>query len=139
MKRAARSRQFGTVVCLAFLLLVIQGQAFAQDEASAEKVRERYTKYEFEIPMRDGVKLFTAVYAPKDTSKRYPFLLTRTPYSVSPYAWTTIAPRSDRRATSRRLDTFSFIKTPADAICPKASFNKYGLTFPTSEAPEIFK
>ena len=46
---------------------------------------EHYTKFEHRIPMRDGVRLFTAVYAPKDTSERYPFLLTRTPYSVAPY------------------------------------------------------
>ena len=50
-----------------------------------EKVRERYTKYEYRIPMRDGVRLFTAVYVPKDTSRTYPILLTRTPYSVAPY------------------------------------------------------
>jgi hypothetical protein len=37
------------------------------------------------IPMRDGVKLFSSVYVPKDTSQTYPFLLTRTPYSVAPY------------------------------------------------------
>ena len=48
-------------------------------------VRATYTKYEYMVPMRDGVRLFTAVYVPKDTSQRYPFLLTRTPYSVSPY------------------------------------------------------
>jgi uncharacterized protein len=35
--------------------------------------------------MRDGKRLFTAVYVPKDTSRRYPFLMTRTPYSVAPY------------------------------------------------------
>ena len=35
--------------------------------------------------MRDGVKLYTTVYAPKDTSQSYPILLTRTPYSVAPY------------------------------------------------------
>ena len=35
--------------------------------------------------MRDGKKLFTAVYVPKDSSQTYPILLTRTPYSVSPY------------------------------------------------------
>ncbi len=46
-------------------------------------VREHYTKYEYRIPMRDGVKLFTAVYVPKDQSKPYPFLMIRTPYSVS--------------------------------------------------------
>ncbi len=35
--------------------------------------------------MRDGVRLFTAVYVPKDTSQRYPILLSRTPYSCQPY------------------------------------------------------
>src|SRR5438874_1933907 len=34
---------------------------------------------------RDGARLFTAVYAPKDTSQRHPILLTRTPYGVQPY------------------------------------------------------
>ncbi|WP_227544547.1 CocE/NonD family hydrolase [Sapientia aquatica] len=45
-------------------------------------VREHYTKYEFNIPMRDGVHLFTVVYLPKDSSKSYPFLFQRTPYSA---------------------------------------------------------
>ena len=35
--------------------------------------------------MRDGVKLFTSVYEPKDASRKYPFLMVRTPYSCSPY------------------------------------------------------
>jgi putative CocE/NonD family hydrolase len=48
-------------------------------------LREHYTKYEYNIPMRDGVHLFTAVYVPKDNDKRYPILLSRTPYSVKPY------------------------------------------------------
>lgn len=37
------------------------------------------------IPMRDGTKLFTAIYMPKDTSEKYPFLMMRTPYSCAPY------------------------------------------------------
>jgi uncharacterized protein len=37
------------------------------------------------IPMRDGVKLFASIYAPKDISQKYPILLTRTPYTVAPY------------------------------------------------------
>jgi hypothetical protein len=56
-----------------------------QAPSGAGRVRERYTKYEFRIPMRDGARLFTSVYVPKDTSVRYPFLVTRTPYSVGPY------------------------------------------------------
>jgi uncharacterized protein len=48
-------------------------------------VKSHYTKYEYRISMRDGVHLFTAVYVPKDGSQVYPFLITRTPYSVAPY------------------------------------------------------
>ena len=35
--------------------------------------------------MRDGKRLFTAVFVPKDAEKTYPFLMTRTPYNVAPY------------------------------------------------------
>src|ERR1051326_9615733 len=48
-------------------------------------VKAHYTKYEYRIPMRDGKKLFTYVYVPKDASQTYPILMDRTPYSVGPY------------------------------------------------------
>ncbi len=48
-------------------------------------VRKFYDKSEVTIPMRDGVKLFTTIYAPKDKSKTYPILMQRTCYSVEPY------------------------------------------------------
>ena len=48
-------------------------------------VKDNYDKKEYLVEMRDGVKLFTAVYSPKDKSKQYPILLTRTPYSCAPY------------------------------------------------------
>ncbi len=51
-------------------------------------VRENYTKFEYRIPMRDGVKLFTSVYVPKDVfteERTYPIMLQRTGYSVAPY------------------------------------------------------
>lgn len=48
-------------------------------------VTENYEKYEYQIPMRDGIKLFTAVYVPKDEAEQYPILLNRTPYNVRPY------------------------------------------------------
>ena len=54
----------------------------------AAAVRENYTKFEYRIPMRDGVRLFTAVYIPKDVfseGRTYPIMLTRTPYNVAPY------------------------------------------------------
>jgi putative CocE/NonD family hydrolase len=49
------------------------------------QLRELYTKYEYRIPMRDGKRLLTAVYVPKDSSKTHPFLIQRTPYSAAPY------------------------------------------------------
>ncbi len=54
-------------------------------QQTADAVKARYTKYEHLIPMRDGVRLFTAVHVPKDKSQKYPLLITRTPYSVAPY------------------------------------------------------
>jgi uncharacterized protein len=58
-----------------------------QLDAQAAEIRERYSKREYRIAMRDGTKLFTVVYSPKDASpaRTYPFLIERTPYSVAPY------------------------------------------------------
>src|SRR5919109_1622952 len=65
-----------------FLLLLLSISTFAQ---GLEYVKANYTKYEYRIPMRDGAKLFTSVYSPKDASQKYPIMMTRTPYSVAPY------------------------------------------------------
>jgi len=67
---------------LTLLLLVSAPVLYPQ---GLEYVKAHYTKYEYEIPMRDGKKLFTSVYVPKDDSEKYPILLMRTPYSVQPY------------------------------------------------------
>ncbi|GAB4162190.1 MAG: CocE/NonD family hydrolase [Winogradskyella sp.] len=48
-------------------------------------VKDNYTKKEVMIAMRDGIKLHTTIYSPKDTSKTYPMLMMRTPYSCRPY------------------------------------------------------
>lgn len=77
----ARARR--TLVLLALLSAPLQGQAPGWPDGAA--LRERYAKREVMIPMRDGVKLFTAIYTPRDSSKTFPILLTRTPYSASPY------------------------------------------------------
>jgi putative CocE/NonD family hydrolase len=53
--------------------------------SNQDYVRANYTKHEFRIPMRDGVRLHTAVYVPKDASQTYPILMVRTPYSCRPY------------------------------------------------------
>ncbi len=72
------------------LMIVVFGlthAGFAQQGQmpNVEDVKANYTKKEVQIPMRDGVKLFTSIYMPKDTSQKYPFLMQRTPYSVGPY------------------------------------------------------
>jgi putative CocE/NonD family hydrolase len=71
-----RFRRFSLVFALLQAILLGQG---------CDWIRENYAKHEFRIPMRDGARLYTIVYAPKDTSRTYPFLLIRTPYSASPY------------------------------------------------------
>lgn len=55
------------------------------NQDDAEYIREHYTKVEKLIPMRDGVKLFTVIYVPRDSTKTYPILFNRTPYSAGPY------------------------------------------------------
>ncbi len=47
--------------------------------------RDNYYKIEKSIPMRDGVKLFTSIYVPKDSSEKHPILMERTPYNCAPY------------------------------------------------------
>jgi hypothetical protein len=70
----------------AALLLMSPVLAAATGPAAGFDLREHYAKYEYQIAMRDGVKLFTAVYVPKDeSSTKHPFLMRRTPYSVAPY------------------------------------------------------
>ncbi len=62
--------------------LIIIAQSNLQDSAW---IRDNYSKKEVYIPMRDGIKLFTAVYMPKDVTEKHPILMTRTPYSCAPY------------------------------------------------------
>ncbi len=71
-----------TLLLLALTAMTIGSGALAQETSP---VKARYTKHEYQIVMRDGVKLFTSVYVPKDTSQKYPIIMQRTPYSVAPY------------------------------------------------------
>ena len=74
------------LACSAGAQATSQAAAHADAPAQKRNPREAYTKYEYRIPMRDGIKLFTTVYVPKDSSKPYPFLMQRTPYSAGVYA-----------------------------------------------------
>jgi putative CocE/NonD family hydrolase len=69
---------------LLVFVLVLGSNSLAMAQG-LEQVKALYTKYEYRIPMRDGKKLFTAVYVPKDQAQTYPILLMRTPYTVGPY------------------------------------------------------
>lgn len=73
-----RLRQILALPLLLSLTPIASGQG-------REEVKANYTKFEYRIPMRDGVKLFTSLYIPKDTSKTYPIMMSRTPYTVAPY------------------------------------------------------
>jgi uncharacterized protein len=82
MKLSRRSAIKG-LACAALLAITgMIGPSGAQDRLD---VGATYAKSEHLIVMRDGVKLFTSVYSPRDTSQKYPIMLLRTPYSVGPY------------------------------------------------------
>ena len=83
------------LAALVFTVFLSAGSAPCQEAAPIQQppspafVPAHYTKYEFRIPMRDGKRLFTAVYVPKlgafQDKGPYPFLMDRTHYSVAPY------------------------------------------------------
>jgi putative CocE/NonD family hydrolase len=72
------------ITLLSLCLITIPGNT-ANYSAQSNNPKDNYNKYEYRIPMRDGITLFTAVYIPKDTTRNYPILLMRTPYAVTPY------------------------------------------------------
>jgi len=65
------------IVCLWHITPVEAQESF--------NIHEYYTKAEYMVPMRDGIRLYTQVYTPEDVTDRYPILITRTPYSVGSY------------------------------------------------------
>jgi len=69
------------------------------DDDITRALREHYTKYEYRIAMRDGVRLFTHVYVPKDRGQSHPILLMRTPYGIGPYGIDNYPSSKEPRAT----------------------------------------
>ncbi|MGI8786232.1 MAG: CocE/NonD family hydrolase [Pyrinomonadaceae bacterium] len=76
---------FSLIVLCQFSLFAQMPRMTAEQQELATYVKENYTKREVMIPMRDGVKLFTSIYEPKDKAQKYPFMFDRTPYTVAPY------------------------------------------------------
>jgi len=95
---------------LALLLLSCATSALGASTNTAW-LSELYTKYEHRIPMRDGIRLFTRVYLPKDDSEPWPILLTRTPYALKPYGADNF---SDPAGTFQSLARDKFILVSQD-------------------------
>jgi len=79
------------VVLVLSLLMAVGCGALGQAPGTSQEefIKTHYAKFEYRIPMRDGAKLFVAVYTPQAGAFKdpgpYPFLMTRTPYSCGPY------------------------------------------------------
>ncbi len=120
------------VAFIACLLLGAPRVATAQPRPNQDNrfsVRSNYTKFEYFIPMRDGAKLCTEVYVPKDSSKTYPIMFQRTPYSVRPYGTNNY---SDRLAPGSMFASNGFIFAFQDV---RGRFNSEGIFI--DEAPHI--
>ena len=74
---------------ISIVLSIFATFSFAQ--AQNNFVKENYTKVDTTITMRDGIKLYTVIYIPKDQKEKYAFLMERTPYSCGPYGDTNYA------------------------------------------------
>jgi uncharacterized protein len=75
----------GSVLSILLAVCFVYAQPGRVNKADSAYIKDNYIKHEYQIPMRDGKKLFTSVYIPKDSSKKYPIMMDRTPYSVAPY------------------------------------------------------
>lgn len=87
---------------LLLVLFLLPFTAFAQNPDSIWVVNN-YVKKEVSIPMRDGKKLFTAIYTPKNHTEKHPILIERTPYSCSPYGTDKFKPAFWTRYTKEYL------------------------------------
>ena len=85
-------------------------EALDSDAAIARAIREHYTKYEYRIPMRDGARLFTVAYVPKDASRTYPMMLQRTPYGVAPYGVDNYPDGKNARHVRRFAPSAAFVR-----------------------------
>jgi hypothetical protein len=90
LQQVPARRRVRRLPALAAVALALAGATLAARQqpgpgADERYARAHYTKYEYRIAMRDGARLFTSVYAPKTCEGGWPIVLTRTPYSVSPY------------------------------------------------------
>ncbi|CAI8155931.1 MAG: Cocaine esterase [Polaribacter sp. SA4-10] len=80
-----RKKNFKLLASFLTILFFISCNSSLDKNQKENFVLENYTKKEVYITMRDGIKLHTTIYSPKNTSTDYPILMQRTPYSSKPY------------------------------------------------------
>jgi putative CocE/NonD family hydrolase len=85
LRAAVRLRRVDAMGVALVVLLPLLSCGQGRRGGEPDFVKQNFDKVEAMIPMRDGVKLYTAIYIPKDHSHPYPFLMERTPYSAGPY------------------------------------------------------
>ncbi|MCK7534848.1 MAG: hypothetical protein MZV63_29555 [Marinilabiliales bacterium] len=68
------------IIVLLINPFLLSAQSFVGNSA----LKKKYDKKEVYITMRDGVRLFTSVYTPKNSSVEHPILMNRTPYNIEP-------------------------------------------------------
>ena len=81
-------RQFAAIYMLVLLPFLSRSQGIqpiSDPHSDSAWLVTHYTKQDVSIPMRDGTKLYTSIYAPLNNDVNHPILLNRTPYSIAPY------------------------------------------------------
>ena len=78
-------RFYSILLLVLSLFLPITAGASEQSAQKDAVLNTLYTKREVMIPMRDGIRLYTAIYEPKNNQERHPALMMRSPYSCAPY------------------------------------------------------
>ncbi len=89
-----------------FVALLLIGSTTAS--AQSADLASRYRKVVAKIPMRDGALLVTHIYVPRDTTRAWPFMMQRTPYSAGPYGPDTLPQRLGPSAAFER-EGFIFV------------------------------
>src|SRR5438128_2134 len=89
----SKTRPF-IVIALLWVSAIVIAQSPREDASD-------YSKSEHQIAMRDGIKLYTGVYSPTDTSQKYPILMVRSPYGSGPYGSASLRPLGPNSAFAK--------------------------------------
>ncbi len=101
------SRKLAAIVFLTLPLLPAHPAAlWAQEPFNP---RDHYTKLEVMVPMRDGVRLYTRIFVPKDSSQPHPFVMVRTPYANFPYGPDSFPARLDHITEAYARENFIIV------------------------------